>query len=207
MVRPYLIRVKGAAQERSTIFSIDDSATVQPDSLATVPESELEILASQRLGLLMDSAASIQQTEDVAAMADAAEFITLWTVIFDLEKNKALCVDSGHGYCLIVKQDGTIHQVEIEEGGPPIGVVSDYPYVGVEVDFNPGDRMVIFSDGLVEQQGPDGNMFEFERVFKALEGSPSEQEDVKRLYAALEAFSGGRSWQDDVTIMSVCHDS
>lgn len=143
----------------------------------------------------------------IMRVTDAAEFITLWTVIFDLEKNKALCVDSGHGYCVIVKQDGTIHQVEIEEGGPPIGVVSDYPYVGVEIEFNPGDRMVIFSDGLAEQQGPDGNMFDFERVFKALEGSPSEQEDVKRLYAALEAFSGGRSWQDDVTIMSVCHDS
>ena len=45
--------------------------TVQPDSLAAVPDSELEILASHRLGLLMDSAASIQQTEDVSAMADA----------------------------------------------------------------------------------------------------------------------------------------
>ena len=67
--------------------------------------------------------------------------------------------------------------------------------------------MVIFSDGLAEQQGPDGNMFEFERVFQALAGSSSEQEDVKRLYAALETFAGGRSWQDDVTIMSVCHDS
>ncbi len=71
VVRPYLIRVKGESQERSTIFSQDDSGTVQPDSLAMVPEAELEILASQRLGLLMDSAASIQQTEDVAAMAEA----------------------------------------------------------------------------------------------------------------------------------------
>lgn len=453
VVRPYLIRVKGNSQERSTIFSSDDSGTVLPDSLTAVPDSELEILASQRLGLLMDSAASIQQTEDVSAMAeavigsllagtefgrafllepvsggfeeisiiggqtrlgstdgsegdpisrtllnaasrgqivrlmdepdiqaavsivgagvkealcvpvkvgeviqaylyldasavsgsdssdaaafcsaigrlcglafanlqrldlqttqarlvqeleaaqmvqkrmsppetgsmagikwqldvvpgtivagdlvcacqdssgrpmvflgdvagkgaaagllmaalearlvaeseregdlsgmicrsnnaimrvtDAAEFITLWTVIFDLENNKAHCVDSGHGYCVIVRVDGTIEQVEIEEGGPPIGVVPDYPYMDESVEFNPGDRMVIFSDGLAEQQGPDGNMFEFERVFKALEGSSDEQEDVKRLYAALEVFAGGRSWQDDVTIMSVTHD-
>ena len=452
VVRPYLIRVKGDAQERSTIFSNDDSGTIQPDSLAAVPDSELELLASQRLGLLMDSAASIQQTEDVSAMAeavmgsllagtefgrafllepvsggfeeisiigeqtrlgstdgsesdpisrtllsaasrgrvvrlmdepdiqaavsivgagvkealcvpvkvgeviqaylyldassvsgsdssdaaafcsaigrlcglafanlqrldlqsaqarlvqeleaahmvqkrmspsetgsmcgikwqldvvpgtivsgdlvcacqdssgrpmvflgdvtgkgaaagllmsalqarvvaeserdgdlsemirrsnnaimrvtDAGEFITLWTVIFDLEDNKAHCVDSGHGYCVIVRVDGTIERVEID-GGPPIGVEDDYPYMDESVEFNPGDRMVIFTDGLAEQQGPDGNMFEFERVFKALEGSSDEQEDVKRLYAALEVFAGGRSWQDDVTIMSVTHD-
>ena len=143
----------------------------------------------------------------VMRVTDASEFITLWTVIFDLENNRALCVDSGHGYCVIVRRDGGIEQVKIKEGGPPIGVVSDYPYVGEEVEFHPGDRMVIFSDGLAEQQAPDGQMFEFDRVFKALEGSPDEQEDVSRLYAALEAFAGGRSWQDDVTIMSVTHDA
>ena len=143
----------------------------------------------------------------IMRVTDASEFITLWTVIFDLENNQAFCVDSGHGYCVIIRRDGSVEQVQIEEGGPPIGVVSDYPYVGESVEFHPGDRMVIFSDGLAEQQGPDGNMFEFERVFKALEGSPDEQEDVSRLYAALEAFAGGRSWQDDVTIMSVTHDS
>lgn len=138
----------------------------------------------------------------IMRVTDAAEFITLWTVSFDREACTATCVDSGHGYCAIVRADGTIEQVKID-GGPPVGVVPDFPYDGVDVPFHPGDRMVIFSDGLAEQQGPDKDMFNFERVIESLSQSNGESEDVNRLYAALEEFAGGRSWQDDVTIMSV----
>ena len=42
VVRPYLIKVKSETQERSTIFSTDDSSSIQPDSLAPVPAAELE---------------------------------------------------------------------------------------------------------------------------------------------------------------------
>lgn len=141
----------------------------------------------------------------IMRVTDAAEFITLWTVRFDVAAGKASCVDSGHGYCALVSADGSVSQVSVD-GGPPVGVVADYPYGSGEVDFGPGDRLVIFSDGLAEQQGPDGEMFGFERVIEALEKSKDEHEDVSSLFAALEEFAGGTSWQDDVTIMSVTID-
>ena len=142
----------------------------------------------------------------IMRVTDAAEFITLWTVSFDREAETATCVDSGHGYCAIVRAGGEIEQVQID-GGPPVGVVPDFPYEGITVPFHPGDRMVIFSDGLAEQQGSDtSEMFNFERVIESLQKSGGESEDVNRLYEALEEFAGGRPWQDDVTIMSVSFD-
>ena len=141
----------------------------------------------------------------IMRVTDAAEFITLWTVSFDRAAESATCVDSGHGYCAIVRATGEIEQVQID-GGPPVGVVPDFPYEGVTVPFHPGDRMVIFSDGLAEQQGPDKDMFNFERVIDSLRQSSGEAQDVNRLYEALEEFAGGRPWQDDVTIMSVSFD-
>ena len=62
---------------------------------------------------------------------------------------------------------------------------------------------MVFSDGLAEQAAPGGEMFEFERVIAALQGSENEQQDVERLYEALEAFAGGTVWQDDVTVISL----
>lgn len=141
----------------------------------------------------------------IMRVTDAAEFITLWTVRFDVAGGIAHCVDSGHGYCAIVRSNGDVEQVSID-GGPPIGVVAEFPYDSVEVEFGPGDRMVIFSDGLAEQQGTDGDMFGFERVIEALEASNNVTEDVNNLFQALEEFAGGTSWQDDVTIMSVTMD-
>jgi pSer/pThr/pTyr-binding forkhead associated (FHA) protein len=77
VIRPYVIRVKGEHQERTTLFSHDDSARLMADSVSAVPEAELEVLASRRLGLLMDSAASIQKALDEDALADAALDATL----------------------------------------------------------------------------------------------------------------------------------
>ena len=143
----------------------------------------------------------------IMRVTDAAEFVTLWTVFLDRENGIARCVDSGHGYCVVVRVDGTIERVMID-GGPPVGVVPDYDYDSVDVPFAEGDRLVIFSDGLAEQACPDGSeMFEFERVIAALEKSSCEREDVELLYESLEAFAGGTVWQDDVTVISLSFDA
>ena len=141
----------------------------------------------------------------IMRVTDAAEFITLWTVFIDRERGIANCVDSGHGYCVKIGTDGTVERIEID-GGPPVGVIEDYPYDSVEVPFGPGERLVIFSDGLAEQAAPGGEMFEFEGVFEALKGTSSEQEDIENLYEALEKFAGGTTWQDDVTVISLSFD-
>jgi sigma-B regulation protein RsbU (phosphoserine phosphatase) len=143
----------------------------------------------------------------IMRVTDAAEFVTLWTVFLDRENGVARCVDSGHGYCVVIRADGAIERVMID-GGPPVGVVPDYDYDSVDVPFAEGDRLVIFSDGLAEQACPDGSeMFEFERVIAALEKSSCEREDVELLYESLEAFAGGTVWQDDVTVISLSFDA
>ena len=141
----------------------------------------------------------------IMRVTDAAEFITLWTVFLDREREIACCVDSGHGYCVKIGVDGSVKRIEID-GGPPVGVIEDYPYDSVDVPFGPGERLVIFSDGLAEQAAPGGEMFEFEGVYEALKGSASEQDDIERLYTALEKFAGGTTWQDDVTVISLSFD-
>jgi sigma-B regulation protein RsbU (phosphoserine phosphatase) len=141
----------------------------------------------------------------IMRVTDAAEFITLWTVFIDRKREIASCVDSGHGYCVKIGTDGSVKRIEID-GGPPVGVIEDYPYDSVDVPFSPGERLVIFSDGLAEQASPDGDMFEFEGVFEALKGSTSERDDIERLYEALKKFAGGTTWQDDVTVISLAFD-
>lgn len=141
----------------------------------------------------------------IMRVTDAAEFITLWTATFDRDAGIVHCVDAGHGYCVHVMSDGSVHQVMID-GGPPVGVVGDFPYESVEVAFGLGERLVIFSDGLAEEPNSEGDMFGFERVIETLSRSNNCAEDVNSLYEALENFAGSRSWSDDVTIISVSYD-
>ena len=167
---------------------------------------EARMIAESELDGVTAAQMVCKANDAIIRVTDAAEFITLWTVFLDRERGLARCVDSGHGYCVVVRKDGTIERVMID-GGPPVGIVPGFAYESVDVPFAPGDRLVIFSDGLAEQACADGSeMFEFERVIEALGKSTCEREDVELLFAALEAFAGGTVWQDDVTVISLSFD-
>jgi serine phosphatase RsbU (regulator of sigma subunit) len=109
-------------------------------------------------------------------------------------------VDAGHGLAVRVRS-GAAERVEAE-GGFPMGVSSDQPYGCTELRLMPGERLVLFSDGLKEQQSAEGEEFGMPRILNALGGSGSCDEDVERLFGAVRAFAGGESFADDVTVAS-----
>ena len=50
------------------------------------------------------------------------------------------------------------------ERGAALGLLPDERYVATELELSPGDRLVLYSDGLVEARAPDGALFALERV-------------------------------------------
>jgi serine phosphatase RsbU (regulator of sigma subunit) len=75
--------------------------------------------------------------------------------------------------------------------------------------LEPGDRVVLFSDGVAEQPGAGGARLcanyaeEPDAIVGALRGSRSPEEDVERLRALLAGHAAGRPWEDDVTVASI----
>jgi serine phosphatase RsbU (regulator of sigma subunit) len=65
----------------------------------------------------------------------------------------------------------------------------------------PGARIVVYSDGVIEQPGDEGR-FGQERVMSLLSGSGGPGDDVESVSAALAAFARGRVYADDATIVS-----
>jgi serine phosphatase RsbU (regulator of sigma subunit) len=90
-----------------------------------------------------------------------------------------------------------------------IGYAAGIELVADEFRLAPGDRLVLFSDGVVDQQDRSGRRFceafesDPEPVLAALRGSSSASDDVQRLVAALERFAQGVPWSDDVTVASI----
>ena len=69
--------------------------------------------------------------------------------------------------------------------------------------MEPGDRIVIFSDGIPEQQTDTGEQYGAERVYELVADSPSAEEDVNRLLAAIMKWAGSTQLDDDTTIVSL----
>ncbi len=157
--------------------------------------------------------AALQHTDDPATAVNAVNeylasrsaenrFVSLWVGVFDAKSRRLQFVDAGHGHWLMRRVGDKAGQPAFE-GGIPIGIQAHYPYETEEVQLEPGDRVVLYSDGLVEQRSPGGEMFGKQRVADIVDQCDDPEQDVTRLMEQLEAFAGGPAFHDDTTIASI----
>ncbi|MEE3260049.1 MAG: PP2C family protein-serine/threonine phosphatase [Candidatus Latescibacterota bacterium] len=98
---------------------------------------------------------------------------------------------------------GEVEELQID--AYPLGVRAGADYEVVEVELEPGDRIVFCSDGIVEAGNGEGKIFGFESAEDAirlgcLEGL-SAAELAARLMAKVDAFSGAEPQGDDQTVV------
>lgn len=161
------------------------------------------------------AAAVAEVNRHVAPRVKDGRFITLWAGILDPAGRTLTFVDAGHGHCMI-KRAGQPPQRLDSTGGLPVGISAEATYPNDTVSFGPGTRLILYSDGLVEQQSPGGEEFGLARAITALGESGTPGEDVQALFNALLTFatppvqSGAKpmppekvSLSDDVTIASI----
>jgi len=129
-------------------------------------------------------------------------FVTMWVGILDARTGSMVFVDAGHGHWLL-KRRGSAAQRIISSGGIPIAIDPEYQYAGEPLSLEPGDRLILYSDGISEQRSTQGEEFTRVRVEETLVDSPSPQDDVDRLFMAVERFASTTSWDDDATAASI----
>ncbi len=131
------------------------------------------------------------------------EFVTLFAGIYDRSKKVLEFVDAGHGYCLRSTAGGQFELIK-SEGGLPLGIDPTQVYHAEQLaGIESPTRIVVFSDGVVEQIGPGGAEFGVERSIEILNASGSVEQDVESLLQAVIDFAETDSLSDDVTIASI----
>jgi len=90
-----------------------------------------------------------------------------------------------------------------EPGNLPLGVLNDMTYDMEGIPLGSGDKILIYTDGVLEAMDKDGEQFGEERLCKVLNSCDERQPDqVKRdVVSALRTHTGGPLNHDDVTIM------
>ncbi len=104
--------------------------------------------------------------EEVAALlnsrliADAGieEYFTMVYAIVDLRNGHLKMVQAGHPHPLLLRQDG--RSEFLGEGGLPIGLLSDAAFHQTETYMQPGDKLLLHSDGFTECRLSDGSMLD-----------------------------------------------
>ncbi len=134
-------------------------------------------------------------------------FVTYVLVIIDLKTHEVSLANAGHMPPLIRKPDGSVDQFPEDAVGLPVGIVEDFPYQVVTRLIEPGETVVIITDGVDEAMNPDGDLYTKERVIEFVKNaSPNAAELGQALLADVRRHASGRPQNDDITIMTFGRD-
>ena len=131
-----------------------------------------------------------------------AKFITLFYGLLDVECKTLRYANAGHNAPILTRKDGA--QVRLQQGGLILGIFEERGYEQGEIELRPGDRLIMFTDGLSEAVDSEGEEFGEERLAKASRrGLQLSAEALRRrLLDEVTEFCGG-DFEDDATALVV----
>jgi len=95
----------------------------------------------------------------------SGKFITMLYLTVDAEFGEVACASGGHPPPRLLHEDGTVEPLEAP--GMVLGIESGQPYETLRRPFEPGDAVVLYTDGVVEARR-DGELYGEERLDKLL---------------------------------------
>lgn len=131
--------------------------------------------------------------------ASGGRFVTLWLGVFDRE-GRGYYVDAGHGHALRLDRAVTPLQ---SEGGIPLCVMADPGYRSEPIELAPGHGLLLYSDGVVEQEDATANAFGTTGLLAAIDPDLPPAPQLLRIVSALDSYRGDTSVEDDVTLLAI----
>lgn len=132
----------------------------------------------------------------------ANEFATLFYGVIDPQTRRFTYCNAGHEPALILR-NGIIHR--LEAGGMVVGVDPDQKFEKGIWDMQPGDLMLIYTDGLMDAMNFSGQRFGRERIMEALRqcADKSAHETASHILWEMRRFAGLNVRSDDTTLVVV----
>ncbi|MDX2152804.1 MAG: PP2C family protein-serine/threonine phosphatase [Bryobacteraceae bacterium] len=123
-------------------------------------------------------------------------FVTMFVADLDLATHRLTYANAGHNPPLLLRRSGVLE--ELKGTGPALGVLSTARYREASVVIEPGDRLLLFTDGLPEAGIEAGAPLGEEGVAEALRYSPDPQALIRGLESKVEG-----KLHDDVTMLAL----
>lgn len=141
----------------------------------------------------------------VCRHAPASRFITLFLASFNPSTGRLEFVNAGQTPPLLRRQNGSIER--LMSGGVALGMFDGSTYQAGELHMNPGDALLMYSDGMTEAESPDGQPFDeagLERTLALYAGAYQKSaaaELGKAVFDAVERHRRDQRLQDDLTVL------
>jgi sigma-B regulation protein RsbU (phosphoserine phosphatase) len=141
--------------------------------------------------------------EKISDFTRKRDFITALYGYIDLERHKFVYTNCGHNHPIILSSDGNIRTMA--ESGPSLNLVTDASFKSTFIDLEPGEIIILYTDGVTEVFNDSKEEFGLERLKTVLSVSIDESAGgiIKNVVNSTKEFSRRRYYLDDFTIMAL----
>ncbi len=128
-------------------------------------------------------------------------YFTVCMGLLNLATGLVQLVQAGHPHPMVLRSDGTVDMVG--EGGMPVGLLPDVPFSSFEVQLTPGDRLLIYSDGLTECPDADDKLLDEDGLIALM----TQHKDIRgsaflaNLRSGLVSYAGTDDFPDDLSAL------
>jgi len=139
----------------------------------------------------------------LARSMDAGKFITLFYGILNIKSKTFTYTNAGHNFPFLLDKEGNLKT--LEKGGIVLGMFDDFIYEEETVRLNPGDLLLLYTDGITEATNEKDEMFEEERLLKLLKDNQeiSTKNLSQQIVDSVLSFQGTLPQSDDITLVLV----
>jgi serine phosphatase RsbU (regulator of sigma subunit) len=138
-------------------------------------------------------------------------FVTMAAGIINPADHTVTLVNAGHPTPLIYRAaDGSVQEAMLSSCvGMPLGIVQGRAYNSVQVTLEPGDSLLLFTDGVQDAMSVVGAHFGVEGVQSALQSADSHSPAAlgEQILKAVRRHSQGRTQFDDIAVVCVGRDA
>ena len=132
-------------------------------------------------------------------------FVTVFYGIYDTKTGIMTYTNAGHNPPFIQRQDKKVEMLCVAKKNIVIGIQDDYKYESDTLQLNPGETLVMYTDGVTEAFSEEKKEFSEDNLQKTLEkvtGAGS-KEVVETIVNDVKAFAGNEPQSDDITVLTL----
>jgi len=145
-----------------------------------------------------------RMNQQLAQRNEASYFVTTFCALLDTATGSLLYVNAGHNPPALALGAGSF---ELLKGprNPVAGFVRDRTYATGEATLPPGSTLVLYTDGVIDAQAANGEIFGERRLFETLEAAPDRGAAplADRIMAAVDGFIGDAAPADDIAVLAL----
>jgi len=108
--------------------------------------------------------------------------------------------NAGHNAPIVLHRDGTHERLDV--GGGVLGIFKQQSFEAGSFQLAPGDRIVLYTDGVTEARDGAGTEFGDSRLIEVLQDCRDADPQIaqEKIFSTVEQFCGG-NWEDDATLI------